>query len=140
MSTLATPAVLEYYEDLARALPAPIPDKPEHRQRRLGTAIEAFQDLQPGNAFEGRLAVRIVLCGAQAVECMFEASIYREDFAKRSRCRAQANSFQREERAAMQILARKHTMAPSHQGSMNFVASCLCGESAGGLTVPRVQA
>ena len=107
MSTLATPAALEYYDDLARALPAPIPDKPGLRQRRLGTAIEAFQDLQPGNAFEGRLAVRIVPCGAHVVECMFEASIYREDFAKRSRCRAQANSFQREERAAMQILARE---------------------------------
>src|ERR1700761_5293683 len=63
MSTLSTPATLEYYDELARALPAPIPDKPEHRQRRLGTAIEAFQDLHPGNAYEGRLAVQIVLCG-----------------------------------------------------------------------------
>ena len=107
MSTLSTPATLEYYDELARALPAPIPDKPEHRQRRLGTAIEAFQDLHPGDAYEGRLAVQIVLCGAHAVECLLEASIYREDFAKRFRCRAQANSFQREERAARQILARK---------------------------------
>ena len=107
MSTLSTSATLEYYDELAKSLPPPIPDDPEHRERRLSTAIEAFRDLHPGNAYEGRLAVRIVLCGAHAVECLYEASIYREDFSKRSRCRAQANSFQREERAARQILARE---------------------------------
>jgi hypothetical protein len=53
MSTLSTPATLEYYDELARALPAPIPDKPEHRQRRLGTAIEAFQDLHPTTPTKG---------------------------------------------------------------------------------------
>jgi hypothetical protein len=107
MSSLSTSATLEYYDDLAKALPSPIPDTPELRHRRLSTAIEAFRDLHPGNAYEGRLAVRIVLCGAHAVECMLEASIYREDFSKRSRCRAQASSFQREERAAIQILVRE---------------------------------
>ena len=110
MSDLSTPATLEYYDELAKSLPAPIPDNPEHRHRRLATAIEAFQALRPGDAYEGRLAVQIVLCGAHAVECMLEASIHREDFAKRSRCRAQANSFQREERAAKQILAREQKL------------------------------
>jgi hypothetical protein len=107
MSNLSTPARLEYYDELAKALPPPMPDTPELRHRRLSTAIEAFQDLQPGNAYEARLVVQIVLCGAHAVECMFEASIHQKDFAKRSRCRAQASSFQREERAASQILARE---------------------------------
>ncbi len=107
MSDLSTPATLEYYDELARSLPAPIPENPELRHRRLSTAIETFQALRPGDAYEGRLAVRIVLCGAFAVECLYEASIYREDFSKRSRCRSQANSFQREERAAMHILVRE---------------------------------
>ena len=110
MSTLSTPATHEYYDELAESLPPPVSDKPEHRQRRLGTAIEAFQALRPGDAYEARLAVQIVLCGAHAVECLFEASLYREDFAKRFRCRAQANSMLREERAAKQILAREQKL------------------------------
>ncbi len=110
MSDLSTPATLEYYDELAKSLPAPMPDDPERRHRRLATAIEAFEVLRPGDAYEGRLAVQIVLCGAHAVECMFEASIHREDFAKRSRCRAQATSLQREERAAKQILAREQKL------------------------------
>ena len=84
MSTLSTPATHEYYDELAKSLPAPVSDDPELRHRRLSTAIEAFEVLRPGDAYEGRLAVQIVLCGAHAVECMFEASIHREDFAKRS--------------------------------------------------------
>jgi hypothetical protein len=107
MSNLSTSATLEYYDELAKSLPPPIPEDPELRERRLSTAIETFQALKPGDAYEGRLAVQIVLCGAHAVECLLEAAIYREDFSKRHRCRAQANSFQREERAAKQILARE---------------------------------
>src|SRR3984885_1646243 len=110
MSVLATPAIHEYYTELANALPPPISDKPEHRERRLATAIDAFQALHPGDAYEARLAAQIVLCGAHAVECLFEASLYREDFAKRFRCRAQANSMLREERAAKQILAQEQKL------------------------------
>ncbi len=107
MLPLSTPAIHEYYTEFANSLPPPVIDKPENRERRLATAMDAFQALRPGDAYEARLAVQIVLCGAHAVECLCEASIYREDFAKRFRCRAQANSLMREERAAKQILARE---------------------------------
>jgi hypothetical protein len=107
MSYLSTLAIQEYHDELANALPPPVTNKPEHRERRLTVAVETFRALRPGNAYEGRLAVQIVLCGAHAVDCLLEASIYREDFSKRSRCHAQASSFQREERAAKQILARE---------------------------------
>jgi hypothetical protein len=110
VSVLSTPATLEYYDELARALPPPFSDEPDLRQRRLITAIEAFTALRPGDAYEARLAVQIVLCGAHAAECLFEASMYREDFTKRSRCRAQANSLLREERAATSILARERKL------------------------------
>jgi hypothetical protein len=110
MSVLATPAIHEYYTELANALPPPISDKPEHRERRLATAIDAFQALHPGDAYEARLAVQIVLSGAHAVECLVEAGIYREDFAKRYRCRAQANSLMREERAAKRSLAQEQKL------------------------------
>jgi hypothetical protein len=110
MSYLSTFAICEYYDELANALPPPVSDKPEHRERRLTTAIETFEALKPGDAYEARLAVRIVLCGAHAVECMHEASIYREDFTKRSRCRTQANSMTRAEDAAKRTLAREQKL------------------------------
>jgi hypothetical protein len=54
--------------------------------------------------------VQIVLCGAHAAECQREAGVYREDFAKRTRCRAQANSMLREERAAKRTLAQEQKL------------------------------
>ena len=41
MSTLSTSATHEYYDELANALPSPVSDKVEHRERRLSTAIGA---------------------------------------------------------------------------------------------------
>ena len=68
MSVLSTISRHEYYAELADALPPPVLDQPEYRQRRLTAAIETFEALRPGDAYEACLAVRIVLCGARAVE------------------------------------------------------------------------
>jgi len=100
MSALSRVARQEYYVELGNSLPPPLVDQPEHRQRRLTAAVEAFEALCPGDTYEARLAVQIVLSGAHAAESLREAGVYREDFAKRSRCRAQAASMMREERAA----------------------------------------
>lgn len=110
MPALSATARHEYYTELGNALPPPTTDTPEYRQRRLTTAVEAFQALGPGDAYEASLAVRIVLTGAHAVETLREAGIYREDFAKRTRCRAQAASMMREERAAKRVLAHEQKL------------------------------
>jgi len=107
MSPLSTVARQEYYVELGNSLPPPLVDQPEHRQRRLTTAVEAFEALCPGDSYEARLAVQIVLSGAHAAESLREAGVYREGFAKRSRCRAQAASMMREERAARRMLAQE---------------------------------
>ncbi len=107
MSAISTTARHEYYVELANSLPPPVVDQPEYRQRRVTTAVEAFEALCPGDAYEARLAVRIVLNGAHAVECLREAGVYREDYAKRTRCRAQAASMMRAEGAAMRALERE---------------------------------
>ena len=88
----------------------PSTDTPDYRQRRLTTAVEAFEALRPGDAYEASLAVRIVLAGAHAVESLREAGVYREDFAKRKSCRAQAASMMREERAAKRMLAQEQKL------------------------------
>jgi hypothetical protein len=107
MSALSATAKHEYYVALGNSLPPPVLDQPEYRQRRLTTAVETFEALRPGDAYEAQLAVRIVLSGAHAVESLREAGVYREDFAKRTRCRAQAASMMRAESAAKRALERE---------------------------------
>jgi hypothetical protein len=110
MSALSTTARHEYYAELGNSLPPPVIATPEIRQRRLTTAVEAFEALRPGDAYEARLAVQVVLCGAHAAESLREAGVHRENFAKSSRCRAQAASMMREERAAKRMLAQEQKM------------------------------
>jgi hypothetical protein len=107
MSALSTTARREYCAELANALPPPVLDKPEYRERRIITAVEAFEALRPGDAYEARLAVQIVLSGAHAAENLRAAGVYREDFAKSSRCHAQAASMMRQERATRRVLAQE---------------------------------
>jgi hypothetical protein len=107
MSVLSTAARKEYHAELADALPTPVLNQLEHRDRRRITAAEAFDALRPGDAYEGRLAVRIVLCGAHAVESLREAGVYRDDYAKTTRCRAQAASMMRAESSAKRALERE---------------------------------
>ncbi len=110
MPSLSAVARHEYYTELGNSLPPPMTDTPEYRQRRLTTAVEAFEALRPGDAYEASLAVRIVLAGGHAVETLREAGVYREDFAKRTSCRAQAASMMREERAAKRMLAQEQKL------------------------------
>jgi len=107
MSALSTIARHEYYAELGTSLPPPVLDQPEYRQRRHTTAVEAFNALHPGDSYEARLAVKIVACGAHAVESLRLAGVHRDDFAKMTRCRAQAASMMRAESAAKRTLERE---------------------------------
>ncbi len=112
MSALSTIARQEYYVQLAGGLPPPAVAKPENEDRRIKTAVETFEALRPGNAYEGRLAVTIVLSGSHAAECLREAGEFRdrEDYAKRTRCRAQAASMMRAENSAKRTLEREQKL------------------------------
>src|ERR1700679_1994012 len=110
MSALSATAKLEYYIQLGNSLPPPVVVNQENHERRQTTAIEAFEALRPGDAYEALLGVQIVLCGAHAVEIMREAGFYRDDFAKVRCCRAQAASLMREGRSAKRILVQEQKM------------------------------
>ncbi|HWE93939.1 MAG TPA: hypothetical protein VG269_08255, partial [Tepidisphaeraceae bacterium] len=77
MSALSATARHEYYAELGNALPPPLKHTRENHERRLKTAIEAFEALRPGDAYEARLAVQIVLTGAHAAESLREAGVHR---------------------------------------------------------------
>jgi hypothetical protein len=105
--SLSTIARQEYYAELGNSLPPPVLDKPEYRERRMKAAVETFEALHPGDAYEARLAVQIVLSAAHAAEALREAGVFRDDFAKRTKCRAQAASMMREESSAKRTLERE---------------------------------
>ena len=130
MSALSATAKHEYCVVLGNSLPPPVLDQPEYRQRRFTTAIETFEALRPGDAYEAQLAVRIVLCGAHAVESLREAGVYREDFAKRTRCRAQAASMMREERAAKRTLEREQKVRLAAEAVANTAKAAPAAASA----------
>jgi hypothetical protein len=95
---------------LLRRRPPPVVAIDKYRELRFNTAVEAFEDLCPGNAYEGRLAVQIGLTGAHAAEIMREASLHRNDFAKLCRCRAQAASAMRAGASAKRSLEQEQKM------------------------------
>ena len=97
------------YLDLGSALPPPPPalDTQEERERRFAAAIEEFTVLDPANAYEAELVVRIVVCGAYAIECLRQSGRRGEDDPKAPRCRAQAVSMFREARAAHRMLTQE---------------------------------
>jgi hypothetical protein len=107
MSALSTTARHEYYVELGNGLPPPVDPTHEYRMRRLTTAVETFNALRPGDAYEARLAVQIVLAGAHAADSLRLAGLYRDDFSKMMRCRAQAAGMMREVRAASRMLAQE---------------------------------
>jgi hypothetical protein len=145
MPALSTNARHEYYVELGNSLPPPVNDNPEYRQRRLTTAIEAFEALRPGDAYEARLAVQIVLTGAHAAETLREAGCFRDDFAKKARCRAQAASMMREERASKRMLAQEQkvrlaTAAVADAATAKPATAAAPMPQAGGEATPPVQA
>ncbi|HVC59266.1 MAG TPA: hypothetical protein VND19_02735 [Acetobacteraceae bacterium] len=107
MSAFSPTARHEYYAELGNSLPPPVLDQPEYRERRHITAVETFEALRPGDAYEASLAMKIVLCGARAVEGLRLAGVHRDDFAKMTRCCAQAASMMRAESAAKRALERE---------------------------------
>jgi nucleotide-binding universal stress UspA family protein len=104
MSSLSPAAANEFYADLRDSLPPPVNPTPELRERRLTTAIETFNALRPANAYEARLAVKVVVCGAHGIDALRLASVFHDDFVKMSRCRAQAARMMRDEQAAKRTL------------------------------------
>ena len=110
MTALSATAKHEYYAELDKSLPPPVLARRKTTSAASTTAIETFEALRPGDAYEARLAVKIVLCGAHAVDSLREAGLHRDDFAKLTRCRAQAASMARAEGTAKRTLEREQKL------------------------------
>jgi hypothetical protein len=119
-----SPAVARYtLHTLIRELPPAIPDTQEDRAERDEAAIAAVAALHPEDAFEARLAVRIVAADAQAADCLRSAAASGHDASEARRCRAQAGMMMRHADSALRSLerrqaARDKALAEMHPAAM----------------------
>src|SRR5580658_6726102 len=67
-------------------------------------ALAAIEDLRPATALEARMAAQAVASDVHAADCLRLAAEHRDDLAKVTRCRAQANAMTRQMDRALRTL------------------------------------
>ena len=131
MSATASPPPLspalarQVFAELCESLPPPSSDTPEARHARQELAKDAVVALQPADAWEVSLAVRIVGANAHAIDSLRLASLAlaNGDMAERSRCLAQAASMSRQSDSGYRALQRRQAtrdkqLAETHPAAM----------------------
>ena len=113
----------EIFARLCGELPPPVADTPDLRAKRDEDAMDAVEALHPGDAFEARLAVRIVAMDAHAGDSLRSAGLAVNDPMEVRRCRAQATSMARQSDAALRSLLRiqairEKQLAEKHPAAM----------------------
>jgi hypothetical protein len=117
----------EYFAELCRELP-PVPDEDlEARAARQNSAMDAVVALHPENAFETRLAVRIVSTDAHAADALRAVALAAGDFEKVRQCRAQAASMARQSDAALRALLRIQASREKQEAAMHPAAMARAG-------------
>jgi hypothetical protein len=112
----------EYFAELCRELP-PVPDEdPEARAARQNSAMDAVVALHPDNAFEARLAVRIVSTDAHAADALRSAALAAGDPERVRQCRAQVASMARQSDAALRALLRIQATREKQEAAMHPAA------------------
>ena len=110
------------FHTLLSALPPPVPDTAEERATRDEDAIAAVAALYPADAFEARLAARIVAADSHAMDCLRSAIQPGLDPLDVRRCRAQANSMMRQSQSALHALQRRQAAREKAEAALNPAA------------------
>jgi hypothetical protein len=113
----------EIYALVCSMLPPSPDDTPDTRAAREQGAMDAVTALNPYDAFEARLAARIVGMDAHAADSLRSAGLAAADPAEMHRCRAQAASMARQSDSALRSLlrmqaTREQQMAEKHPAAM----------------------
>ena len=113
----------ETFAYLCPMLPKLPDDTPDARATRNMGAMDAVAALNPGDAFEARLAARIVAMDAHAADSLRLAGLAINDTAEMHRCRAQAASMSRQSNAGLRSLlclqaTREKQIAETHPAAM----------------------
>ncbi|MEJ0019530.1 MAG: hypothetical protein WDN25_23870 [Acetobacteraceae bacterium] len=131
MSATASPSQLppavarEAFAELCASLPPPSCASPDARHARDELAMDAVVALRPADAFEVKLAVRIIATDAHAIESLRLAAraLAVDDAAEHHRCLAQAASMSRQSDSAYRALQRRQAagdrqLAEAHPAAM----------------------
>jgi hypothetical protein len=101
----------------------PLPDDtPDTRAARERGAMDAVAALNPADAFEARLAARIVGMDAHAADGLRLAGLAAADPDKMRGCRAQAASMSRQSDAALRSLLRMQATREKQEAALHPVA------------------
>jgi hypothetical protein len=112
----------ETFAYLCSMLPKSPDDTPDVRAVRNMGAMDAVAALNPCDAFEARLAARIVAMDAHAADALRSASLAVNDPAAMHRCRAQAASMSRQSDAALRTLLRMQAMREKQMAEIHPAA------------------
>ena len=111
----------ETYAYLCSQLP-PIDASPDAVAARDRGAMDAVVALNPYDAFEARLAARIVAMDAQAADSLRLAGLAVNDTAEMHRCRAQAVSMSRQSDATLRLLRRMQSDREKQEAALHPAA------------------
>ena len=113
----------ETYAYLCSQLPPP-PDgtPPEANAERERRAMDAVVALTPMDAFEDRLAARIVAMDDHAADSLRLAGLHPDDAMEIRRCRAQAASMARQSDSALRSLLRIQATREKQEAAMHPAA------------------
>jgi hypothetical protein len=130
----------EIFADLRSQLP-PLPDEaPEARTRREQRAMDAVADLTPYDAFEARLAIRVVATDAHAADALRAAALAAGEPDTLRQCRAQAASMSRQSDAALRSLLRIQARRDKQEAEMHPAAMEKAGYWFKSVAVPPAPA
>jgi len=113
----------ETYAYLCSQLPPPPDDTPpEANAERERRAMDAVVALTPMDAFEARLAARIVAMDDHAADSLRLAGLHPDDAMEIRRCRAQAASMARQSDSALRSLLRIQATREKQEAAMHPAA------------------
>jgi hypothetical protein len=130
----------EIFAMLCRELPPPVDATPEVRAVRDMGAMDAVEALHPMDAFEARLAVRIVAMDAHAGDGLRLAGLAVDDPLEVRRCRAQAASMARQSDSALRTLLRMQATRDKQLAAMHPAAMECAGYWFREISVPEPAA
>ena len=112
----------EIFAHLCGMLPPYPDDTPDTRAARHKRAMDAVEALTPYDAFEARLAARIVAMDDHAADCLRRAGLAAADPDKMRSNRAQAASMARQSDAALRSLQRMQATREKQEAALHPAA------------------
>ena len=127
----------EIFALVCSMLPPSPDDTPDTRAAHERGAMDAVATLNPYDAFEARLAARIVGMDAHAADSLRSAGLAAADPAEMHRCRAQAASMARQSDAALRSLLRMQATGEKQLAALHPAAMEHAGYWFREITVPE---